>query len=242
MKIGVIILAAGRGKRLNSTTVNKVMLPLSGKPMLSFSVSLFEKMNLKPIIAVVGFAKEGIIDYFKDRIHYVSQNHQLGTADAVWSALPELPADVKDVLIVNGDDSYAYSPKLINRLIKTHIQTKSAITLLTIEKLNPKGLGRIIRNKKGAISAIVEEKDATDREREITEVNPQCWIFKVSFLKKYLPKIAKSPVTGEYYLTDAVKLTVANGEHIADVKAGNIPWRGVNTREELEEAKHLMSY
>lgn len=237
---GVIILAAGRGTRFQSDRINKVMLPLAGKPILSYAVSLFEKMQLRPILVVAGFAKEGIMDYFKTRVEYVLQDKQLGTAHAVSCALSKLPTSCKQVLIVNGDDSYLYSEPLISRLIATHAREHAAITLLTIEKANPMGLGRILRNDKGVITGIVEEKDATDQERAITEVNPQCWVFDVDFLKNYVPKITKSPFTGEYYLTDMIQWAVADGKRIADVRAGTIPWRGVNTPQELSEAQSLI--
>lgn len=239
---GVIILAAGKGTRLNCSLANKVMLELSGRPMLDYVVSLFERMHLSPIVAVVGFARKGIEEYFKNRVLYVYQKKRLGTAHAASCALLKLPAAIANVLIVNGDDSYLYTASLIQRLIDTHQKTNAAITLLTVVKNNPAGLGRIIRNEHGIIRGIVEEKDATDKERRIKEINPQCWIFKTGFLRSVLPKIKKSPVTGEYYLTDAIKLAVANHEIIADVQAGDIPWRGVNTNVELDEAKKILHH
>lgn len=238
-KIAAIVLAAGKGKRLNCTNVNKVMLNLNGKPMLSHSVELLKKINISPIILVIGHAKESITGYFKDQVLYAVQNKRLGTAHAASCGLKKVPPEAQNVLIINGDDSYLYSPDLLNKLINKHLSCEADITLLTVIKENPLGLGRIVRNEQEKIIGIIEEKDATEEIRKIKEINPQCWIFKVDFLKKFLPQIEKSIVTGEYYLTDLIQLAVKNGKKIEDIQAGSIAWRGVNTVHELDEAKNL---
>src|SRR6185369_11810693 len=106
----------------------------------------------------------------------------------------------------------------------------------TIDQENPSDLGRIVRDEHGKIKAIVEEKDATDAEKKIQEINPGCFIFSVQFLKTYLPKLAKSSVTGEYYLTKLVDLAIADGQKITAVQGGTMDWRGINTKEELQAA------
>jgi bifunctional UDP-N-acetylglucosamine pyrophosphorylase/glucosamine-1-phosphate N-acetyltransferase len=118
-----------------------------------------------------------------------------------------------------------------------HIVSDASLTFLTIDVTNPFGLGRIVRDDKGNVKAIVEEKDATESQRIIEEINPACYFFKVSFLKKYLKKVKKSPITGEYYLTSLVDIAIHNKEKIETVQAGFMPWRGVNTKEELREAE-----
>ncbi len=238
--IAAIILAAGSGKRLNCKSVNKVMLSLDGKPMLSYTVDTLKKTGLFPIIAVVGFAKKNIMDFFKDELVYASQKKRLGTAHAVSCGLPLLPEKTKHVLIVNGDDSYLYTRRLLRRLITRHLRTKAEVTLLTVKKDVPFGLGRIVRNSKGKIRGIVEEKDAAEKERKITEINPQCWVFRVSFLRGFLKRIKKSKVTGEYYIGDLINLAVKHGKKVEDIKGGKLAWRGVNTPIELTEAKKLL--
>ncbi|HEX7042573.1 MAG TPA: sugar phosphate nucleotidyltransferase, partial [Patescibacteria group bacterium] len=157
---------------------------------------------------------------------------------ATLSGLSKLPIDVKNVLVMYGDD-FSYPKEKIHQLITKHLDDNAMLTLLTINKDNPYGLGRIIRDENGKVLRIVEEKDATDEERKIKEINPGCYIFNRMFLKKYLPKIKKSPVTGEYYLTSIIDLAIKNNEKIETIKAGNIPWQGVNTKEDLEEAQKL---
>ena len=237
--LGAIILAAGKGKRMNSKSVNKVALPLADKPMIVHTVSLLENVGIKEIVVVVGFAKKSVMNVLGSKVIFAQQKKRLGTAHAVECALKKMPTNVDDVLVVNGDDSAFYSEKIITKLIKSHLLSNSALTFLTIEKANPFGLGRIIRSSKNELIAIVEEKNAAESQKTIKEVNPGCYIFKVNFLKKYLSKIKKNELTGEYYLTDLVDLGIKNNEKIETLKGGSIAWRGVNTKDELQEAEKL---
>ncbi|MCL5438453.1 MAG: NTP transferase domain-containing protein [Patescibacteria group bacterium] len=241
-KIGAIILAAGKGKRMNSRTSNKVALPLHGRPIISYAVDLLIRLKIKPIIIVVGFAKRSVIDALKLKdVVFAEQKKRLGTGHAALCGFKKLPKDIQNVIIFYGDDSFFYKEDVVNKLINAHLNSKTSITLLTIEKSNPFGLGRVVRDKKEKVIKIVEEKDATEEEKKITEINPALYIFKAEFLRKYLKKIQKGKISKEYYLTDLVDIAIQNRERIKVVKAGNIPWRGINTKEELEEAKRLLT-
>ena len=236
---GAIILAAGKGKRMNSKSVNKVALPLADKPMIVHTVGLLEKVGIKEIVVVVGFAKKSVMNVLGSKVIFAEQKKRLGTAHAVECALKKMPTDVEDVLVVNGDDSAFYSEKIITELMKSHLSSNSAFTFLTIEKDNPFGLGRIVRDSKNELIAIVEEKNATESQKTIKEVNPGCYIFRISYLKKYINKVKKNELTGEYYLTDLVDLGIKNNEKIETLRGGSIAWRGVNTKDELQEAEKL---
>lgn len=240
-KIGAIILAAGKGTRMKSKDVNKVAMHLADKPMILHTVELLDKLNVKKIVVVVGFAKESVMRVLRGKAEFAQQRKRLGTAHAVKSALIKFNSNVENVLVLNGDDSAFYSEKIIEQLVKKHLNDDAAFTFLTIEKDNPYGLGRVVRNGDCKVKAIIEEKDATKSQRQITEVNPACYIFKLDFLKKYLPKVDKSPVTGEYYLTSLIGMGIANGEKIETLKGGKLIWRGVNTKDELSEAQLLIS-
>ena len=239
--LGAIILAAGKGTRMESKKVNKVAVHLANKPMILHTVELLEELNIKKIIVVVGFAKESVMKLLDKRVLFAEQKKRLGTAHAVSISLKKLGNQTKNVLVLNGDDSAFYSKDTIEKLVNKHFDKNPSFTLLTIEKENPYGLGRVVRDKKGNVISIIEEKDASKSLREIKEVNPACYIFTVKFLKKYLPKVEKSPVTGEYYLTSLIDVGIKNKEKIETLRAGKLTWRGVNTREELAEAERLFS-
>jgi bifunctional N-acetylglucosamine-1-phosphate-uridyltransferase/glucosamine-1-phosphate-acetyltransferase GlmU-like protein len=239
-KLGAIILAAGQGKRMQSTDKNKVTLPLGNKPLILHSIHLLEKMQFSSIVVVVGFAKESVIELLENSaVDFAEQKDRLGTAHAVQTGIEKVPSEITDVLVMQGDDSHFYTEKIINELIAVHTASDVAVTMLTVDVENSIGLGRIVRDEKGNVLAVVEEKDATDEQKAIHEVNPACYLFSVSFLKKYLPQVEKSPVTGEYYLTSLIDLAIKHGERVDTLKGGKMAWRGVNTKEELQEAERL---
>jgi bifunctional UDP-N-acetylglucosamine pyrophosphorylase / glucosamine-1-phosphate N-acetyltransferase len=237
-KTAAIILAAGKGKRMNSKKTNKVTAILGNKQMVLHTVDRLKALNVDPIIVVVGFAKESVMKVLGSSVIFAEQSKRLGTAHAVKVALKKLPENVETVLILNGDDSAFYTDETIGNLIRVHLKENAALSLLTISVENPAGLGRIIRNEE-KVAGIVEEKDATEEMKRIKEINPGCYVFRVSFLKKYLKKVIKNPVTGEYYLTSLIDIAIKNKQKIQAVKGGKILWRGVNTPEELKEAGKL---
>ena len=238
--IGAIILAAGKGSRMKAKKTNKVTYMLGNKPMITHVVHLLEEIKLSPIVIVIGFAKESVKSLFDKDILFAEQSKRLGTAHAALQALKVLPSETSHVFILNGDDSAFYTKKILNRLLKEHIDNQNAITFLTIKVENPLGLGRVIREN-DKVKAIVEEKDATEEQRKIKEINPACYLFEVSFLRKYLKKVPKSKVTGEYYLMSLLETAIQNNYKVEGIKGGDIPWRGVNTGEELREAEKLFS-
>lgn len=239
-KIGAIILAAGRGKRMQVKQTNKVALFLANKPLILHAIHTLEDMQFDSIVVVIGFAKDSVKNALKDsRVFFAEQKRRLGTAHAVKCSLPVLPESVTDVLIIQGDDSAFYKQEIIAKLSDAHISSDAALTFLTINVVNPHGLGRVVRDADGKVSSVIEEKDATDEQREINEINPACYLFRVDFLKKYLPRVKKSPVTGEYYLTSLIHIAIENKEKLETLQAGFMPWRGVNTKEELAEAEQI---
>lgn len=237
-KIAAVILAAGKGERMNSKKINKVVIPLGNKHMIVHTVDRLRELLVNPIIVVVGFAKESVMKVLKGKVIFAEQKKRLGTAHALMCALKKLPPHVQTVLVLYGDDSAFCTNDIIKKLIKAHWEENAALSFLTIVVDNPVGLGRIIRDK-GSVVGIVEEKDATQAQRKITEINPAFYIFEVSFLKKYLGKVEKSPVSGEYYLTSLIDVAIKNYEKIEVVQGGKIAWRGINTPEELKEAERL---
>ena len=238
-KIAAIILAAGKGRRMMSKNSNKVLSKLGDKQMIIHTVDWLGKLKLKLMIVVVGFAKKSVMDALGNRVAYAVQRKRLGTAHALMCALKKIPGEITDVLILQGDDSALYKEQTIRKLIDIHLSSNVVLTFLTIDVDNPSGLGRVVRDKKDKLISVVEEKDAADDQRKIKEINPACYVFKVAFLKKYLGKVKKSAVTGEYYLTSLIDIAIKNNEKLEAVRGGKILWRGINTLEELKEAQRL---
>lgn len=225
---------------MKAKTMNKVALVLANKPIILHAVHLLERLKFDVIIVVVGFAKQSVMNIIENSaVIFAEQKKRLGTGHAVRTAVKKIPEGVSDVLVIQGDDSSFYKEETITELANKHFSSGAALTFLTLQVRNPFGLGRIVRDKSDHVVAVVEEKDATAAQRKINEINSACYIFNVDFLKKYLPKIKKSPVTGEYYLTSLIDIAIKHKEKIDTVQAGYMPWRGVNTREELEEAEKL---
>lgn len=247
-KVAAIVLAGGKGERmrasdaLKSKIVNKVVLPLGNKPMILYTIDLLESLKVSIIIVVVGFAKESVIDVLGSKVFFVEQKERLGTGHAVNLALKKLDKldkNVHDVLVLNGDDSAFYKKETIVDLIKKHNKSRASITFLTIELDKPAGLGRVVKDNSGKVVAIIEDSDASLTQRKIKEINPACYMFSLEFLHKYLGRIKKSKISGEYYLTGLIDVAIKNNEKVETVRVAKLLWRGINTTEELKEAERL---
>lgn len=235
-----VVLAAGKGTRMKVKNKNKVTLSINGVPILSRTIKILKKAGIKNILVVVGHAKNSVHNILDKDIETVEQKKRLGTGHAVACALKKIPSNCKHVLVLNGDDSFLFSPDLLTKLFQKHSQSNSDITFLTIEMKNPTGLGRVIRNSENKVIKIVEEKDATEKQKQIKEINAACYLFATSFLKENIKKILKSKVTGEYYIVTLVDIAAKNSKKIDALVINKLKWRGVNTPEELIEAQKLL--
>jgi len=236
-----VILAAGKGTRLNCTKENKVVKKLADKPMISYTTDLLKKINIKSIIVVIGYAQESVKQILGDKYIYALQKKPLGTGNAVLSALSSLPQTCQHVLVLNADDSAFYQPEDLDQLINTHLKNKADMSLLTVIKDNPKKLGRIIRDQNKKVSAIVEYKNATEQQRKIKEVNTATYCFTKEFLQACLPQVKPNPVSHEYYLTDLLAIAVKNNKQVIAVKLSQSSrFQGVNTKEDLQLADKKM--
>jgi bifunctional N-acetylglucosamine-1-phosphate-uridyltransferase/glucosamine-1-phosphate-acetyltransferase GlmU-like protein len=239
--VAAIVLAAGKGTRMQSMTTNKVALPLAQKPMISYTIDNLKKTGIKNIIVVVGFAAQSVKKILKDQVVYAHQTKQLGTGHAVKTGLSKVPAGIKEVLSVYGDDSAFYPPDLIRKFVSHHHRNRSIITVLTINKSDPTGLGRIIRDQAGNFQAIVEEKAATPSQKQITEINTGLYCFDRDYLVKNIGKIKKNPITQEIFITDLISLAVSQNAKVEAMfwHVGSV-WFGVNNPKELKEAQAKM--
>lgn len=242
--VAAVILAAGKGKRMNIQDKNKVTSILSGRPIILHIVQFMKRLDITTTVVVVGHEKESVQDALvSEDVIYAEQIEQLGTGDALKCALDVIPSSISDMYVVYGDDAVFYNDKhlpVIEKLFQQHFTSGAAVTFLTIEQENPFTLGRILRDKNGEFISIIEEKDASNEQRKITEINPGCFLFNVGFLREHLHQIEKSPVTGEYYINSIIDLALKFGEKVETVKGGKLIWRGVNTQEELAIAEEML--
>lgn len=241
-KLYAVILAAGRGKRMNSTHTNKVALEVNGKPMIQHTIDNLHLANINNIVVVVGFAKDSVLKLLDASIQTVEQPEQLGTANALNTTLSLIPPSTQNILVLNGDDSFTLTPAVIKNLYTKHLQNHAALSFTTTTLASPAGLGRILRDGNGDVSGIVEEKDASEDQKQLKEVNTGCYVFSLLFLKQYLKQVPPSPTTGEYYLTDLIRLAVTNKQKITTLALTDFKWQGVNTLEELQQAHQKKAY
>jgi len=201
--LSVVVLAAGRGTRMKSKLA-KVMHSLGGKPLLTHVLEQAKALNPSQIIVVYGHEGKALQAAFSDKnVAWIEQPNRQGTGDAVAKALP-LIADNQRVLILYGDVPLIQHATLKRLMTKT----VSDLGVLTAITGNPAGLGRIVRDEKGQILRIVEEKDANPAEKAITEINTGIFFANAKPLKKWVAKLTNDNAQHEYYLTDIVQFAV----------------------------------
>lgn len=236
----VIILAAGRSKRINSKK-SKLLLPLCGKELLAYPTEAALSLSPEKLILVVGGPyKDCIIKNFsRYNLVFVEQPEPRGTGDAVKRAESVIPKDA-DVLVMPGDAPLIKRDTL-KAILEFHREKKSVATVLTAEVPNPTGYGRIIRSKGDRILMIVEEKDAFPEERAIKEVNSGIYVFESEKLFGALSDIRPDNKQGEYYLTDVIEILQRREKRVYAFKIDNFrEIIGVNTREQFSEAAMYM--
>ena len=236
MSLSVIILAAGRGMRMHSAKP-KVLHLLAGKPLLEHVILQAQTLSPTEIFCVVGEGREQVMESLKAYpVRWIHQEKQLGTGHAVLQVLPHLnPA--YPVLILYGDVPLISSDTL-KQLLNTLVNHE--LSLLVAQLENVEGLGRIVRDKQGKIQRIVEERDATNEEKKIKEINTGVLAASFSALQHWLPKVTTQNNQHEYYLPDVINLAVAAGvaviTHTA-LHADEI--LGVNTRAQLAHLERV---
>ncbi|MFV2056340.1 MAG: bifunctional UDP-N-acetylglucosamine diphosphorylase/glucosamine-1-phosphate N-acetyltransferase GlmU [Thiohalomonadales bacterium] len=226
----VVILAAGQGTRMKSE-LPKVIHAIGGKPMVAHVVDVAQSLDAKTIQVVYGHGGDLVRQTLSNRpVSWVEQAEQLGTGHAVQQAVPALPAN-ENVLVLYGDVPLI-SAGTLQKLIEQMQDT--ALSLLTVELLNPTGYGRIVRDKNGMVQAIVEEKDATNEQRQITEINTGMMAANTDYLCRWLDQLSNKNSQGEYYLTDIIAMAVNEGITVGTVApSSTVEVEGVNTKVQL---------
>jgi bifunctional UDP-N-acetylglucosamine pyrophosphorylase / glucosamine-1-phosphate N-acetyltransferase len=236
-KIQVLILAAGKGKRMMSD-LPKVLMPVKGKPMVRYVVDeVVKALDVLPV-AIVGHKADLVKNELGEACDYVLQTKQLGTGHAVACARG-LCLEADQVVVLSGDQPFI-TAETIKNLVDKHFKSGAKASLTTAEPENFEGFqkaflsfGRILR-KAGEVIGIREYKDASDEEKNIKEVNAGCYVFDALWLFANLEKLKNDNTQGEYYLTDVLKMAFESGDLIESIKIAPKEALGANSREELE--------
>ena len=220
-----VILAAGKGTRMQSD-LPKVMHPVMGRPMVHWVVDAARAAGATKVVLVIGHGADLVRDYFAGvkelagQVEFALQEKQLGTGHAVMMAKPNLEAGASgtDAFVLCGDGPLI-RPETLATLLDLHRRDQAAATLATSLIADPKGYGRIVRDAAGKLARIVEQKDATEAERAIREINPSYYCFRTDDLFNALARVGNKNASGEYYLTDVFELLRNDGRTVSAVDA-----------------------
>ncbi len=239
--LSTIILAAGLGTRMKSLRA-KVLHELLGRPMILYVTETAKKISGDHIVLVVGHQAENVRRTVACEVNarYALQERQLGTGHAVMCALPLLPEDTEDVMILCGDVPFL-TPRTALDLIDDHRSAGRDLSVLAVDVENPTGYGRIILNENGRFEKIVEEADATEAQKAIRTVNTGIYCVKREFLVAALQQVTPDNAQGEFYLTDIIEIGCAAGK-IVGVMTGRDPEevRGINSHQDLMAAENIL--
>jgi len=232
-----VVLAAGKGTRMRSD-LPKVLFPLAGRPLIEHVLDAVEGAGFSRVIVVVGFGQEKVRRALAGRdVLFSLQEPQLGTGHAAQCAEAHLEGFEGDEVILAGDVPLI-RPATLTRLLETHRSRDADVTVLTALVPEPTGYGRVLREKDGSVRAIVEEKDCTEEERRVNEINSGIFAFRHPFLADALPRLRTDNRQAEYYLTDTVGMAVASRRPVQAVRVEDpMEVAGVNTPEQLKEAE-----
>jgi UDP-N-acetylglucosamine diphosphorylase/glucosamine-1-phosphate N-acetyltransferase len=240
-KFCALILAAGKGTRMKSEKA-KVLHRLGGKPLLHYSIEAAKAAGAEKIVAVIGHQAPEVRETFAGSgCLFVEQNPQLGTGHAVLQAKDVL-SNYDGLTVILCGDVPLLKPATITSLINDHVDGKAVVSVLTTVPPPPHAYGRIVKDQAGNVLKIVENKDATEEERKIGEINTGIYCVGTEFLFKALANVTNHNQQKEYYLTDIVEIAVRTGLKVKSFIASDyVEVMGINTPEELARAeKHLL--
>jgi UDP-N-acetylglucosamine diphosphorylase/glucosamine-1-phosphate N-acetyltransferase len=242
--LSVVVMAAGKGTRMNNPSLAKVMYTINERPLIAWVADLAGRLESSRTVVVVGWQKDAVIAHLASThpsVVCVEQTPQLGTGHAVMQAEEELRGRAGEVLVLSGD-----VPMLTERttraLIDNHRASGAAATVLTAILDDATGYGRIIREPGGGVSGIVEQKDATEEQRRIREINSGIYVFNAGHLFEGLRHITTDNAQREYYLTDVVRHLWRNKLPVSAVIADDpLEVGGINTPGQLEDARRMLA-
>ena len=234
-----VILAAGAGTRMKSDKP-KVLHEIMGRPMVSHVISQVRNCGTENIIVVVGHGSEQVMEALaEENVKFAVQEEQLGTGHAVMQAAALIP-DEDDVFVLCGDTPLV-TADMLQAFSEYHNANGGVLTVLTAGMDDPAGYGRIIRAEDGSLLKIVEQKDASEEEKQVREINSGMFCFDAGFLKESLPQLSCDNAQKEYYITDLVGMAVRSGKGAGAWQTGDADAiMGVNNRIQLARAAKVM--
>jgi bifunctional UDP-N-acetylglucosamine pyrophosphorylase/glucosamine-1-phosphate N-acetyltransferase len=241
-QLTVVILAAGEGTRMKSAALPKVLHGFAGRSLLGHALAAVEPLEPAQVAVVVGHRRDEVIAALRDLAPTavpVVQDQQNGTGHAVRTALEALrpdPADEHGTVLVIPGDAPLLQAETLSQLIAAHHADGAAATLLTSDLTDPTGYGRVVRAADQSVARVVEHKDATAAERQLSEVSALVYAFEAAALRAAVGKLSTDNVQGEEYLPDVVGILVAEGRIVRAVKAPAAETAGVNDRVQLAAA------
>ncbi|MFD8074378.1 bifunctional UDP-N-acetylglucosamine diphosphorylase/glucosamine-1-phosphate N-acetyltransferase GlmU [Streptomyces sp. NPDC059718] len=239
----VIVLAAGEGTRMKSATP-KVLHTISGRSLVGHVVAAARALEPEHLLVVVGHAREQVTAHLAGTdaaVRTAVQYEQNGTGHAVRAGLAELP-ELTGTVVITAGDTPLLTPDTLRALVEAHAADGNAVTVLTAEVPDPTGYGRIVRGADGSVLAIVEQKDATDEQRAIPEINSGVFAFDAALLTDALAKVTTDNAQGEEYLTDTLGILREAGHRVgASVAEDHREIAGINNRVQLAEARRTLN-
>ncbi len=236
-----VVLAAGMGTRMKSE-LPKVLVPVLGRPMIEFVLDALDAAGIERTIVVVGYRADDVKQALAGRkgVEYAVQAERLGTGHAVKMAQPLLAEHIGPVVIVAGDSPLLQAAS-VKKLLAHFVMHLPACLLGTLDKENPAGLGRIVRDAAGQFTGIVEEKDASDPQRRITEVNMSTYVFAGPELLHALDQLKNDNRQKEFYLTDCPGILHREGKRVEALPV-LLPCEAlsINTIDELQSVEAEM--
>jgi len=241
-KLKAVILAAGRGTRLQTGDgdLPKVMRSVNGRPMLAYVLDALSFIDKPDTIIVVGYKKDDVIDHFPG-YRFAIQTEQLGTGHAVMAASSELLSFDGSVLVCCGDMP-AVKRETYEALARAHFDEGNDCTMLTGQSTLALPYGRVLRDVDGLFLKVVEQRDCTPEQLDITELNSGVYIFRANLLLDALKSLNKDNAQGEYYLTDVPTIMQSRGARVGILRRDlGSEIIGVNTLEQLRQVEEILA-
>lgn len=241
MSLAIVIMAAGKGTRMKSD-LPKVLHPANGRPVVEYVIEKSEALSPETIVLITGHQSDKVREATsKFAVCYALQEPQHGTGHAVMQAESLLKELEGEVIILSGD-APLFTTATLKELVAYHRASKAVATVLTAEIDDPTGYGRVIRSGDGQkVLKIVEQKDASEEQKAVREINSGIYVFNAAELFEALHSITNDNAQQEYYLTDVFGICFGKGRKVCAFKvADHNEIRGINTPEQLREAEALL--